>query len=216
MMDQLASIGCEFDLHSVRYTFKLTREFYEAQKEKDKGIPWAIPSIYQSYRPIRPWGLAAISRVTGILNFFTGLTIRTPGMYKKTDPDTGITKDEFLEDTNERIHSSVRVRLALKGLDTDDRYEWKCPALMNWQLRRAQRDLNMGPGFQWVWEFNGLEKNAPPVRIMPEEPLGSFEQLHLQYSGGSPNVFVMAEQAFSQTSNQQPPAEPHRKWFGLC
>lgn len=51
-------------------------------------------------------------------------------MYKKIDPKSGRPLPEFLEDTNERIHPSVRVRLACEGLGLNDSDVWNCPSLL--------------------------------------------------------------------------------------
>ncbi len=72
-------------------------------------------------------------------------------MYRKADPNTGKQTDAFLEDTNERIHSSVRIRLALEGLGLDDAAKWEAPALKGrWRLKKTTE------------EFEDLSQRASP------------------------------------------------------
>lgn len=66
----------------------------------------------------------------------------------RVDPDTNRDTEEPLLNTNERIHSSVRVRLACKGLGMDDRHTWTCPSMLQddshkkrvlWRLQPARK-----------------------------------------------------------------------------
>lgn len=221
MMDQLASIGVEFDTPSLKRCFQQNVEFYETAHAALKGkkpkrmVQWAIDPIYEKNCPRRPWGLNSIKKATSMLYKLSGQDIRTPGLYKPTDPKTKLDKDRFLVDTNERIHSTVRIRLACKGLGLDDQAIWDCPALLkNWKLSRTQEKyadpVPFHPGWdpdvqddgigcpndwekgRWIWEYSGDEKNAPTdqkQRIMVEEPLGPYERYLLGLSGGEPNIY---------------------------
>ncbi|KAF7542678.1 hypothetical protein G7Z17_g11371 [Cylindrodendrum hubeiense] len=222
MMDQLASVGIEFDAPSLDRVFQQNKEYYVASatsKGKKKGLNWAIDPIYASNSPIRPWGLGAISKVTSFMYKLSGQTIRSPGLYKPTDPTTKLDADRFLMDTNERIHSSVRIRLACKGLGLNDKGVWDCPALLkSWKVKRSQENFDDPVPFhpdwdpeadqdayghpsdckkgRWIWEYCGDEKNAPAdkkQRIMVEEPLGPYERYLLKLSSGSPNVYHFAD-----------------------
>ncbi|KAK4190350.1 hypothetical protein QBC35DRAFT_461086 [Podospora australis] len=233
---------------------------------------WAMQPIYRNNNPIRPWGLGQIQGLQG-------LGTRSPGTYKRLDPVTGSETNLFLEGTNERIHSSVRIRLAVEGLGLNDRGIWKAPALKGaWRLRTVstmafhdpipstietweptgqaqastaentgglvekaaetivakdsdttaseaqtmvdlaaeqqrplnipkgseaqtlvdvaaaqQHPLNIPKGRRWVYEYCGSKKDAPPIKLMVEEPLGPFERQLLRLSGGIPNVYEFAE-----------------------
>src|SRR5699024_6134725 len=72
-------------------------------------------------------------------------TTRTPGIYRQVDPKTRLERGKFLEDTNESVHSSVRVRLACEGLGLNDQSIWTCKALADWRLKRVTvaRDVPM-------------------------------------------------------------------------
>lgn len=74
----------------------------------------------------------------------------------RVDEDSNTDTTEPLLNTNERVHSSVRVRLACAGLGMDDRRTWACPSLLQddsggakgekekralWRLERAARGV---------------------------------------------------------------------------
>lgn len=288
MMDQLASVGVEFDEATIERVFTRLQHTYTDLAEKgEMRIPhapkpitsddsiadsdepehdsgpfcglfsilstekhWAVEPICETNVPFRPWGLGAISGSEGAMYKFAGYDMRTPGMYKKPDLMNGQATKVFLEDTHERIHSSVRVRLAVKGLGLNDRRVWEAPALKGrWRLRKTteqftdpipdtvttweplaaiagmskttgiwsavdidstdptsavamvqnavegQRPLaaKHGRHYRWVWEYCGPEREAPPNRVMVEEPLGPYERQLLRLASGKPNVYEFAE-----------------------
>jgi hypothetical protein len=221
MMDQLASIGVEFDSGSLDRLFKQATEYYQTSaaenlKNKVKVSKWAEDSIYEKNHPLRPWGLGAIHDKINLLYRLSGTVTRTPGLYRQANPKTGIEDGKFLLDTNERVHSSVRVRLACKGLGVNDKGKWACPALSKWRLKRTNTQYNdpvprhprwapdagdhdqddNDPQERWVWEYNGSAKDAPTdpkQRVLVEEPLGPYERYYLRLAGGQPNVYDYAE-----------------------
>lgn len=189
MMDQLASVGVEFDEATINRLFTRLAQSYrdtikskiaqaasedpESDDEPESGsaaccglfnkiIPnveqWAIEPIYSNNKPFRPWSLGAILGSQGYFFKLAGFNIRTPGLYKRVDPDTGNPIHEHLQNTNERIHSSVRTRLALEGLGLNDKSKWDAPALKkHWRLRKT------------VGEF----PDPIPPSVRTWEPLGS-------------------------------------------
>ncbi|KAI1769038.1 hypothetical protein GGR53DRAFT_274392 [Hypoxylon sp. FL1150] len=175
MMDQLASVGCEFRDDALDKLHERNVQFYQnltpTKAEHDKSaetccgccdtlgepLPWAATPIFESNKPVRPWSLHSIQSVTGPLYNFVGSVTRSPGMYKKIDPENGRHLKTFLDGTNERIHSSVRVRLACEGLGLNDSNIWECPALLKmWRPRRVYQifhdpipqDASWGPKTQ--------------------------------------------------------------------
>jgi Uncharacterized alpha/beta hydrolase domain (DUF2235) len=291
MMDQLASVGVEFDEATISRIFTRLERYYRDMQEKDgNNIPhkpvasgdmtpssitsseapdtddsplcgclsmltpkakhWAVEPIYERNVPIRPWGLGALRSAKGVMYKLAGDITRTPGLYRKLDPMTGDPTNAFLEDTNERMHSSVRTRLAVQGLGLNDEHVWEARALKGkWRLRQTAEDFvdpiantvttwepmtlmgmaniasgeaaaannasSTAPnaqtlialavdqqrplsapqdkGKRWVWEYCGPEKDAPPGRLIVEEPLGPYERQLLRLSGGTPNVYEFAE-----------------------
>lgn len=225
MMDQMASVGVEFDPPSLERVFKLSVKYFVATAAMDEeqglgpGPKWAVDPIYRNNDPVRPWALGAIQAASGVVYKLAGNATRTPGLYKQTDPRLPQESNEFLQDTNERIHSSVRVRMACQGLGLNDKGIWRCPALAKWKLKKTTqrykdpsfRDLswclgkfdasepgrtpNEG-GDRWIWVYAGSDKDAPTdpkQSVMLEEPLGPYERWLLRMSGGSPNVYEYAE-----------------------
>ncbi|KAF4465256.1 hypothetical protein FALBO_7899 [Fusarium albosuccineum] len=229
MMDQLASIGVEFDLRSLERYFQQTTEFYQEsyaktklkgkKKKKSATGQWAVNPIFENNHPFRPWGLGSINKASSLLYKLSGQTIRTPGLYRPLDPKTKLDETRFLQDTNERIHSTVRIRLACKGLGLNDKSVWDCPSLLkNWKVKRTQEKYHdpvpFHPGWdpereedgighpndwskgRWVWEYVGDDKNGhtdKKQRIMVEEPLGPYERYLLKLSAGSPNVYHFSD-----------------------
>ncbi|CAG8954480.1 hypothetical protein HYFRA_00004392 [Hymenoscyphus fraxineus] len=207
MMDQLASIGVTFLDEYIGIIFKENVAYYEEAAQKPLSLfsgghrkPWAIKSIYEKHKPIRPWGLGEIYNSTSGIYSLAGKQYRTPGFNVRSDPDSGQPTNSLLENTNERIHSSVRIRLELEGLGPDDNGLYKCPALLDesiWRLRHVRMRVNdpiphgstWGAGtpptrspetdLRWIWEYCGPEEFAPKQRYMIEEKLGPYERLLL-------------------------------------
>ncbi|KAK8089452.1 hypothetical protein PG997_004413 [Apiospora hydei] len=198
MMDQLASVGIEFIPDALDRVYNQNVAYYQ---QENFAKNWAIKPIVKANKPVRPWALHKTVQASGVLL----TTPRTPGRYKKINPDTGKITKTFLEDTNERIHSSVRVRIACAGLSPGDKGEWKCPSLLAyWRPRKVmadfhdptatEEDASSGDSPRWVWEYAGTEAGAPAVRTMVEENLGPYEKHLLKISGGKPSVVDYAEE----------------------
>ncbi|KAI1169632.1 hypothetical protein F4777DRAFT_592574 [Nemania sp. FL0916] len=149
MMDQLSSVGCEFQPNALERAFASTVRYYTHQEQERairrslKKSIWAAVPIYESNKPIRPWALHSIQSATSPLYNLVGSVSRAPGMYKRINPKNGRPLPEFLEDTNERIHPSVRVRLACEGLGLNDWEIWHCPSLLKyWRPRRVPQQFS--------------------------------------------------------------------------
>ncbi|KAI1828180.1 hypothetical protein F4861DRAFT_535154 [Xylaria intraflava] len=181
MMDQLSSVGCEFKTNAIKKLCDASIEYYVNQElerilvkrrhsRHRKQKNWAEKSILESNRPIRPWGLHSIQSVTGPLYNLIGSVTRAPGMYHKIDPKNGRPLPEFLEDTNERIHPSVRVRLACEGLGLNDTHVWCCPSLLKyWRPRRVSQRFSEPTLRTAEGESAGLERQSLAAALLPEE-----------------------------------------------
>lgn len=230
----MTSVGVEFDTRSLQRAVEQTFDFYESpeaqnlKKDRRRIKQWAVDQIYDNNRPLRPWGLGSIQKAGGFLYALSGETTRTPGMYKQVDPKTAQCREKYLQDTNEKVHSSVRVRLACEGLGLNDECVWSCEALRDWKLKRAIFELDEEPKYQaykpydryrdrpsregWIWKYAGSERNAPNQRVMAEEPLGPYERFVLELSGGKPNVYDYAERRANK-SKRRSRSERARKAF---
>jgi hypothetical protein len=214
MMDQMASVGVEFDTPSLKRVVEQTYDFYEtaasqkSRTDRRKIKQWAVDQIYENNKPARPWALGSIQKAGGVFYTLSGETTRTPGLYKQVDPKTALSREKYLQDTNEKVHSSVRVRLACEGLGINDQTVWSCEALSDWKLKRAIFEYDEKPQHPrqepydryrdrpsregWIWKYVGPERDAPN-KVMAEENLGPYEQYILELSGGKPNVYEYAE-----------------------
>lgn len=146
MMDQMASVGVEFHPPSAQRIMSQQVRQYEAKARQQaaagggrSSAPWAVDAIFRANAPVRPWALGALQKPPSLVDWITGRTPRTPGQYRQVDPRTGSDRGAaFLLDTNERVHSSARVRLVCRGLDVNDDGDWAAPTLApRWRLRRT-------------------------------------------------------------------------------
>lgn len=172
MMDQMASIGCEFQEKAIDRIFTRDRQFYKMMAGLDKEqmaaaaaakktasnvaptspagyalnfitgyLPWAASLEEELVEPSRPWGTEAVLRTETWLYKFAGYAKRTPGMYRKVDQFDGRQLQTYLEDTNERVHSAVRIRLEAgqrAAAEEGTGELWTAPALTeNWRLFRT-------------------------------------------------------------------------------
>ncbi|OAA49950.1 peptidoglycan binding domain containing protein [Beauveria brongniartii RCEF 3172] len=146
MIDQMASVGVEFFAPSVLRIVSQQLRQYEIKAEQvaartRKAPPkWAVGTIFDANAPVRPWSMGALQKPSSVIDWVTGKTARTPGQYRRIDPATGDSRHgPFLLDTNERIHSSARVRLACHGLGLNDDGDWTAPTLAAWWPRRTTK-----------------------------------------------------------------------------
>lgn len=213
-MDQLASIGVGFQDEYIDQLFQENIQYYRnpPQTAHLTRKQWAIKAVYDQNRPVRPFGLGKLYESYRGLYLLTGKAIRTPGLCKRINPKTGQPTKVAMTDTNERIHSSVRMRLQLKGLGPDDHGLYKAATLTRhgrWKLCQKEIQVNdsipvdatWGPAepepvdipdnhLRWVWEYNGPEKNAPAVKTMVEENLGPYQRSVLpRLKNMTPNLF---------------------------
>lgn len=228
MMDQLVSMGVEFDSGSLRRALADTERYYrdhpsasalptkEAPKAKGKPpkiiamatsvVPdslkasaakvskvtpttfykWAVDPILEGNHPLRPWSAGAILRAHSPMYTLAGTITRSPGMYHKLNSYNGKELPEYLEDTGEEIHPSVRIRLAIKGLGYDDKKQWNAAALTNadWELAK-KTDGN------WCWVYEG--KEDLPKKILEESELGNYEKKMLDLAGGFPDILEFVD-----------------------
>ncbi|GLI73636.1 hypothetical protein PoHVEF18_001856 [Penicillium ochrochloron] len=214
MMDQLADLGVAFEENTIDRIFQESVCYYYDQDQDGRQTndspkhnrmkQWALKSIYEEHKPVRPWGLGEI--VQPEIGFYklAGKTTRTPGMYHRIDPNTALPTRQFLENTHERIHRSVRIRLALEGLNYDDVGLYKCRALLRkgpWLLEkvrvRSRREIRDRDAYgdeedviqqkeesRWGWVYDGPVEETPPQVILLEEVLGPYEKKLLSLNKG--------------------------------
>ena len=138
-MDQLASIDIEFDETTFKRLIITSQKSCELKPAPANAPHFAKEPVFSANNPRRPWGLGAIARDTNFLWRLTGSYNREPGCHRRNDAFFPGAARPFLKDTNERIHSSVRIRLHCEGLGLNDKEMWTCPGLHpHWKLKRKQ------------------------------------------------------------------------------
>jgi hypothetical protein len=93
-----------------------------------------------------------------------GGKIRSPGQYTFPNDRNDRRSKNHPAESNEKIHASVRVRLARLGAAG-----WRCPALRNWRLEEPVGD---GP---YTWVLTHPISGAEQARL-PEAELDDFER----------------------------------------
>ncbi|PHH50926.1 Uncharacterized protein YEL023C [Ceratocystis fimbriata CBS 114723] len=243
MMDQLssASVGCEFDLDILDRFFQDSQKYSRnLPKSEHPKIPVARQSIQAIKKSIdqetggflRPWGFGKIHKKVSAAYTVAGSIIRSPGQYRGINPKDGSWKKEYLQSTNEHIHSSVRVRLQGLGLGLNDAGVWDCPALAEWTVEKCDLDvsepvvahprwvpktwiseekdtesihLSDTAAGRWKWVYQGDKQLHSST--MPEEPLGPIER-HLLHTLGKES-WDLVESAGDVKSEEmvQPPQQ---------
>lgn len=107
--------------------------------------PGGTPQQLWTIGPPRSWALGQTRYPDSWPTIVTGKIVRHPGCFMRVDPETNADTDEPLVDTNEKVHSCVRVRLACQGMGMDDHRVWPCQSLLQddsgsgrpvWRLER--------------------------------------------------------------------------------
>ena len=104
--------------------------FYEDFTTREEGSN--KPYYRKQSKPLRPWSFGKIyDSLTGLYRLTSPKT-RTPGAYRRTDPEGRGTGSGLLRNTNEFIHPCVRARVALRGPGTGDEGDYDPKALRDW------------------------------------------------------------------------------------
>ncbi len=182
------------------------------------------PNQLSVWKTARPWSLGQIRYPSSWIQVFAGTAHRRPGLFNRTDPETNDDTGIALKRTDERVHSSVRVRLACRGLGLDDRKPWECTPLTQdgknklWKLQRASspaveaqakpNELSHWAAHyppedlyqthpsdgQFCWVIQS-NKQKVKVTVLPEEPLiGYWEKMLLHLTTGEVDVWRWAEE----------------------
>ena len=138
---------------------------------------------------IREWGLGKIHNSMTPFFWLGGSTKRTPGEYRETDPKTNKFTNRRLENTNERMHSSVRIRMGQEGLGYNDKGKYDSVALKGWTMHASQEVSSDSPGglhnpgalvkekikdVRWIKKLSN-NKQSREI-IIPEDELGDLEK----------------------------------------
>lgn len=168
MMDQLSGhtrpTDKEFsDLDWIKFDDDYMHGFYDMQIKQ-----------YQTpdHPKFRGWGKGKVYDSLTFPQSLAGQKVRTPGLYHKTDYDTGSPKAELLHDTCEYIHSSVRYRIDAGAGPVESDWDQAFP-----------HGLNFQPWFQWLYR-----KITPSTRTITYQPDRSKGPLnHWKLEDGHPS-----------------------------
>lgn len=169
MMSQLQGL-LDFDEEYVEYLHQL-----QMQHEREKR------------KTVRGWALGELVNSRAGIRALVPSKVRTPGQYHATNPQTGTDTKTPLHNTNEYVHPSVRVRLALKGKDIGDHRVYHPKALQGWKLANtSQSHVDEGDpraeGFEWI-----LEKGRDGLDVvLKEDQMGSIERRLYSAFGTAP------------------------------
>ncbi len=146
-------------------------------------------------KPIREWGAGKIHDSMSWFYRLGGSKTRTPGDYFETDSKTQKPTKRRLENTNEYIHSSVRIRMGRQGLGYNDKGKYDSEALQGWTMNASEdpsteaetpTDVH-SPGavvkgrirdVRWVRKLPGSKEM--PELVLLEDTLGDLERRILQ------------------------------------
>ena len=131
-------------------------------------------------QPPRPWGLGRVYDSFRAFYYVTGVAVRTPGRYERTDPRLDKPTGQRLVHTEETVHASVRIRMALGGKGPEDRGTYVSQALMGWECVAPDKDAPDATSptaerqprrqrHRWV------SKKGKDVVVLPEDELGLVE-----------------------------------------
>ena len=208
-LDPLISFERDYVWRQVRLSIEWHQR--ELEKLKESGSIQTIPKL-------RPWGLGKIHNSMSVFFRLGGSKVRTPGEYsmpvRAGDNGTlwwiikrcvyhvtlhlGGKEIEMpkLGNTNETIHSSVRIRMGKKGLGYDDKGLYDSQALAGWTMAGEESNPHTPhqlelPGqagamknVRWRKvvkrrnEKTGKEEDVP-LQMMEDE-MGDFEKMILQ------------------------------------
>jgi hypothetical protein len=116
MADRLTSIGVEFSKAEMKHIFY---SLHPDAKARHWGMglicsPKGITGLPDRFYTVLMWPIRVLAGKN------TGITRRTPAKYQCDGPDRG----RDLENTNELVHPSVRIRYLYGGFDLDDKGAW--------------------------------------------------------------------------------------------
>lgn len=148
MISQLSPF-LDFRLPYIPYIHSQNEAYYAAHNLTPRQ--WSTGKIYNSS--------------TGV-QVLLGSKVRTPGRYRAPSSDHGGDSGRYLEDTHEYIHASVRFRMGLGGLGTEDKGPYQPHALNGWTSYG-------GADGKWKWVYG--EKVGGKKLVLLEDELGEVE-----------------------------------------
>ena len=151
----------------------------------------AMERAQTSGRTARPWGMGKIHDSMTLVYHLGGSVTRTPKQYTEVNPDTLRPLTRLLQNTNETVHSSVRIRMGKNGLGYNDKGTYDSEALKGWTLHGDEVDRHEHPSDTPVvdndsddigkmdnvrWTKQTKQDGRAHVLEMKEDKLGDLER----------------------------------------
>lgn len=220
--NQLVTFNRDYIVRQVHRTIKLHAE---ETKELSRNHSYSLERA-KTFGPLRKWGLGKIHDSYTLFFRIGGQRTRTPMEHPEVSRKTMEPTGRLLQGTNERMHASVRVRMALGGRGYDDNGEYISEALKHWEYiygRRAQPDTPFQvqqPGevgklkdVEWVKTVTKNGKTEEVARMI-EDQMTEFERLILRHwTDAEDNWEEGADERESEVDTARPTArESSRFW----
>lgn len=204
---------------------------WKPQQFQAPPIPWAGPNVFQllgaeivrdltdctgkDHHPrgpleelwakARPWALGQMRYPGSVLQLAAGTIKRHPGLFMRIDPETNEDTSEPLINTNETVHSSVRVRLACLGLGMDDQRPWECAPLLKDHHGRQLWRLERGSGYS-DGVAAGIRSFRPRELDLPKNEYPDNQLYQMQDGDGQYRwVFSQQQKASREGDEMIPP-----------
>jgi len=202
----------------VRQVQRTIKQHVEETKKLGQQHPHSLERA-KTFGPMRGWGLGKIHNSYTLFFKLGGELTRTPMEHPEISRKTTKPTGKMLKGTHEKMHASVRVRMALDGKGYDDKGDYISEALKDWEYtygRRAQPDTPFQiqqPGevgklkdVEWVKTVtrNGVKEE---VARMPEDHMTEFERLILRHwTGAEDDWEAGADERESEVDTARPTA----------
>ena len=155
------------DLQNCDVVKDIVEEREEKQEEEKNGSKYRL------------WAMGYIYNTVYFPTSLTGTIVRGPGRYRKTNYETGKPEKRYLEDTQERIHSSVRARIDLGGRGVEPDWNQIFPNSMNFL-----------PWFSYLWRKMMSKVNRPYQPHLKGGPLAGWRLDDGHKSHHQPNMDI--------------------------
>lgn len=152
-----------FDESYLKTQVQANQAFYKDKPMKDNDAGYKLGDL------LWRWGLGLVYNSNVLPTRLGGSLVRTPFMYKQTDPATGKPKkvdsgSNNLKNTNEMIHPSVRARYAHGGKNYSGA-AYKSDSLKDWRLQ----------GTSWEYTGTATGSDAPASKSIAESTMAGYE-----------------------------------------
>lgn len=191
---KLITFNRDYLIRQVQRTLQIHEKTQQLETKSDSAASATPRTIARAntFGPLRPWGTGKIHDSYTLFFRLGGSQVRTPMQHQEISRATSSPTGRYLSHTNETMHASVRVRMALDAPGYDDKGDYCSDALKGWSFQwqaYAQPDTPFqvtqpGPvgslkGVQWI---KNVKRNGKDEELrMPEDEMTEFERIVLRH-----------------------------------